>query len=38
MPVVVDTDVLSFLYKKDTRARLYEPHLKTRPLSFPSCL
>ena len=27
MPVVVDTDVLSFLYKKDTRARLYEPHL-----------
>lgn len=27
MPLVVDTDVVSFLYKRDTRARLYEPHL-----------
>ena len=27
MPVVLDTDVVSFLYKRDTRARLYEPSL-----------
>jgi predicted nucleic acid-binding protein len=27
MAVVVDTDVVSFLYKSDTRARLYRPHL-----------
>jgi len=25
--VVVDTDVVSFLYKRDTRADLYRPHL-----------
>lgn len=25
--VVVDTDVVSFLYKRDTRALLYTPHL-----------
>lgn len=25
--VVVDTDVISFLYKRDTRALLYNPHL-----------
>ena len=38
MPVVVDTDVVSFLYKRDTRARLYEPHLNDPPfiLSFMS--
>jgi tRNA(fMet)-specific endonuclease VapC len=24
---VVDTDVISFLFKRDTRAKLYEPHL-----------
>lgn len=38
MPVVIDTDVLSFLYKKDTRARLYEPHLNDPPfiVSFMS--
>ena len=38
MPVVVDTDVLSFLYKRDTRARLYEPHLNDPPfiVSFMS--
>ena len=38
MPVVVDTDVLSFLYKRDTRAKLYEPHLNDPPfiLSFMS--
>jgi predicted nucleic acid-binding protein len=28
--LVVDTDVVSFLYKRDTRAELYRPHL-TRP-------
>ena len=31
MAVVVDTDVISFLYKRDTRARLYEPHLNDPP-------
>ena len=38
MPVVVDTDVISFLYKRDTRARLYEPHLNDPPfiVSFMS--
>ncbi len=38
MPVVVDTDVLSFLYKRDSRARLYEPYLNDPPffLSFMS--
>jgi predicted nucleic acid-binding protein len=28
--VVVDTDVASYLHKKDTRARLYRPHLVGR--------
>lgn len=34
--VVVDTDVVSFLLKDDTRARAYRPHLqdKTLALSF----
>jgi predicted nucleic acid-binding protein len=38
VPVVVDTDVVSFLYKRDTRAKLYEPHLNDPPfiLSFMS--
>jgi predicted nucleic acid-binding protein len=38
VPVVIDTDVISFLYKRDTRARLYEPHLNDPPfiLSFMS--
>ena len=27
MLVVVDTDVVSYIFKKDTRAKLYEPHL-----------
>ena len=38
MPVVVDTDVISFLYKRDTRAKLYEPHLDDPPfiVSFMS--
>jgi predicted nucleic acid-binding protein len=27
MAVVVDTDVISFLYKGDTRGALYKPHL-----------
>lgn len=26
--VVVDTDVVSFLFKRDTRAELYRPHLE----------
>ena len=38
MPVVVDTDVVSYLYKNDTRASLYEPHLNDPPfiVSFMS--
>lgn len=38
MPAVVDTDVLSFLYKRDSRAKLYEPHLNDPPfiVSFMS--
>ena len=36
MAVVVDTDAVSFLYKRDTRAELYRPHLTSPPflLSF----
>ena len=26
--VLIDTDVLSFLFKQDTRAELYRPHLQ----------
>lgn len=29
-PVVVDTDVVSFLFKNDTRAQAYLPHLQDR--------
>lgn len=29
-PVVIDTDVISFLFKRDTRSSLYLPHLKNR--------
>ncbi|MGD1090429.1 MAG: PIN domain-containing protein [Bryobacteraceae bacterium] len=29
-PVVVDTDVVSFLFKSDTRAQAYLPHLRER--------
>ena len=38
MPLVVDTDVVSYLYKRDTRAELYEPHLNDPPfiISFMS--
>jgi len=38
VPVVVDTDIISFLYKRDTRAKLYEPHLNDPPfiVSFMS--
>ncbi len=34
--VVVDTDVVSFLFKRDTRAELYRPHLdgKEQIISF----
>ena len=31
MAVIVDTDVVSFLLKKDTRAELYRPHLDGLP-------
>jgi len=31
MAIVVDTDVLSFIFKKDTRARLFESHLVNVP-------
>jgi tRNA(fMet)-specific endonuclease VapC len=27
LPIVVDTDVVSYLFKRDTRASLYRPHL-----------
>lgn len=30
--LLVDTDVVSYLFKKDTRAALYEPHLQGRLL------
>lgn len=30
--VVVDTDVVSFLFKRDTRAELYRPHLTEKLL------
>jgi predicted nucleic acid-binding protein len=30
MPVVVDTDVVSFLFKKDSRAQLYLPLLRNK--------
>jgi tRNA(fMet)-specific endonuclease VapC len=38
VPLVVDTDVVSFLYKRDTRAKLYERHLNDPPfiVSFMS--
>jgi hypothetical protein len=26
-PLVIDTDVLSFIFRGDTRAALYAPHL-----------
>lgn len=29
-PIVLDTDVVSFLFKNDTRAQAYLPHLNTR--------
>jgi len=32
MPIVVDTDVISFLFKNDSRARLYLPLLRNRKL------
>lgn len=30
--LVVDTDVVSFVFKGDTRAKLYAPHLSGRQL------
>lgn len=32
MSLVVDTDVVSFLFKQDTRADLYRPHLNSEML------
>ena len=32
--VIVDTDVVSFLLKNDTRAQLYRPHLQDRTLAL----
>jgi len=29
-PVVLDTDVVSFLFKSDSRAQAYLPHLRNR--------
>jgi len=34
--VIVDTDVVSFLMKGDTRAEFYRPHLEGRTLPYPS--
>jgi predicted nucleic acid-binding protein len=36
--LVLDTDVVSYLYKRDTRAELYQPHLNDPPfiISFMS--
>ena len=34
MALVVDTDVASFLFKKDTRATLYAPHLSGHMLTI----
>jgi len=31
MAVVIDTDIVSYIFKKDTRAALYEPHLAQVP-------
>lgn len=38
MAVVIDTDVISYVFKKDTRAAIYEPHLLQTPkfISFMS--
>lgn len=38
MALVLDTDVVSYLYKRDTRAELYQPHLNDPPfiISFMS--
>ena len=38
MALVLDTDVVSYLYKRDTRAGLYRPHLNDPPfiISFMS--
>ena len=38
MAIVIHTDVVSYLYKSDTRAELYRPHLNDPPfiISFMS--
>lgn len=38
MAIVVDTDVVSYVFKSDTRAELYAPHLIQTPtfISFTS--
>jgi len=32
-PVLLDTNIISFIFKKDSRALLYEPHLKGKILT-----
>lgn len=32
--VVVDTNIVSYLYKQDTRGALYEPHLLGNNAAF----
>ena len=38
MAVIVDTNVISYLFKRDTRAKLYDAHLRevTKLISFMS--
>ncbi len=38
MSLVVDTDIVSYIFKKDTRSELYAPHLVQTPkfISFMS--
>lgn len=31
MAIVIDTDIVSYIFKKDTRSELYEPHLVQVP-------
>lgn len=34
MTLIIDTDVISYLYKGDTRAALYQPHLSSPPFQI----
>lgn len=35
--VIVDTNVFSYVYKRDSRATLYAPHLAARKLHLAFC-